>query len=135
MPSWWDRLRPTGPAEPEPLKGQRPVRRLKIYSSMTGYVYEYAYEGYRDAGGEREHVFSVSADRKNWFLLPVLVPDEALTDWEREHERGLNEAERYAVAKLALFAAFDERPTPAALCAPVQVDAGQVTLLLDSIDL
>lgn len=135
MPSWWDRLSGGKPPEPEPLKGRRPVRRLKTYSSIAGYVYEYTYEGYRDTAGQREHVFSVSPDRKTWFLLPVFVPDRALAQWEHEHERTLNEAERYAVAKLALFAAFDERPTPAEMQSPVRVDASQVTSLLDSIDL
>ena len=121
--------------EPAPLKGRRPVRRLKMYTAMSGYVYEYVYEGYRDHDGGREHVFNVSGDRKTWFMLSVSIPFRAIEEWERAQARTLNEAERYAVAKLALFAAFDERESPAALREPVDVDEARVAALLESIDL
>lgn len=137
MAWWWQRFfaRRAAPAG-APLKGRRPVARVKSYTAMSGYVYEYVYQGYREESEGRTHVFEVSPDRKRWFAFEVDVPGEALGEWERAHKRTLNEAERYAVAKLALFAAFDERDGPRALEArPVRVNAAQVETLLDSIDL
>lgn len=138
MPAWFSRFfaRRAAPAEAPPLKGKRPVARVKTYTAMSGYVYEYTYQGYRELPAARTHVFEVSPDRKSWFLLEVTIPSAALEEWESTHRRCLNEAERYAVAKLALFAAFDEQDGPAALQAhPIHVDAAQVAVLLDSIDL
>lgn len=134
MPNWLQRYFARRPAPEAPLKGRRPVARVKNYSALSGYVYEYLYQGYRESEIARTHVFHVSADRKSWFAQMVIVPAAALAAWERENERTLNDAERYAVAKLALFAAFDERAGPAALEAePVQVTAARVAELLDSI--
>jgi hypothetical protein len=132
MPRWLHRMFGRRPP-PEPLKGRRDVRRLKFYTALSGYVYEYVYDGYRDDAGAREHVFQVSGDRKTWFALSVFVPAAALDTWERRHQRSLNEAERYAVAKMALFAAFDERDTPADLRAPVHITVEQVESVLDAL--
>jgi hypothetical protein len=137
MPFWFQRFfaRRAAPAE-APLKGKRPVARVKSYTAMSGYVYEYVYQGYREHADARTHVFEVSPDRKRWFSLEVGIPEHSLAAWEQAHGRTLNDAERYAVAKLALFAAFDEREGPRALEAgPVRVDAARVEALLDSIDL
>ena len=81
------------------------------------------------------HRFNVSPDRKNWFEVEVAVEDGAVSAWERANGRELNAAERYAVAKLALFAAFDERETPAAMREPVRVESARIAALLESIDL
>src|SRR5208337_1061233 len=53
MPRWLDRVlgRPGRPA----LRGTPKVRRMKNYAALSGYAYEYFYEGYRDAGGRREY--------------------------------------------------------------------------------
>lgn len=136
MPGWLQRFFARRPPPPVPLKGKRPVARVKSYTALSGYVYEYTYEGYRDDHLARTHVFQISPDRKDWFLLDIAVPFAALAAWEQAHRRALNEAERYAVAKLALFAAFDERAGPQALrVEPVRVDAAAVTALLDSLGL
>lgn len=135
MPGWFQRLFARRAAAPAPLKGKRPVARVKSYTALSGYVYEYVYEGYREDAAARTHVFMVSAGRKEWFKLDVAVPFAALAEWESEHSRTLNEAERYAVAKLALFAAFDGRDGPGALrTGAVRADAAQISALLDSID-
>jgi hypothetical protein len=42
----------------------------------------------------------------------VRLEAEALAAWEEHSGRDLASNERYAVAKMALFQAFDERPTP-----------------------
>ncbi len=135
MQGWFSRLFQRVPVPPEPLKGVPATARVKRYAAMSGYVYEYVYLGYRDASQARDHLFNVSADRKSWFELHVAVEDEGIRAWEREQGRELNAAERYAVAKLALFEAFDERATPAAMREPVRVPATRIAALLESIDL
>jgi hypothetical protein len=119
-----------------PLTGAPPVRRLKNYSSRTGYVYQYYYEGHRavrDHG--TEFVFSVSANRKDWREARVLVSGDAVRAWERSHARELSANERYAVAKMALFQAFDERPSPAHLKDDVRVRAADIEALSESLGL
>ena len=64
----WLNKRQRGEPPPAPLTGAPPYRRQKTYTAETGYVYEYYYEGYRVAARNdesgAEHVFAVSADRK-----------------------------------------------------------------------
>src|SRR5438105_8981319 len=91
-----------------PLTGVPVVRRLKTYSSENGYVYQYAYEGQRPHASGTEFVFTISADRKNWHDLSVIVSAEAVRSWEGAHARRLNSTDWYAIAKMALFAALDE---------------------------
>jgi len=123
----------------QPLTGAPTVRRAKIYSSESGYVYEYYYEGHRDfrSGGERgtEFVFSLSADRKNWHNTSVLVSDAAVSAWESSHARQLSSTERYAIAKIALFQAFDERPEPALMQDEVRVRNADVEAIIETLDL
>ncbi len=92
-------------------------QRLKRYVADSGYVYEYFHDGNRAA---KELIFTYSADRKRWRELRVAVPERS----------SLNTNERYAVAKLALFEAFDEAGTPAALDARIEVDDAQVERIL-----
>jgi hypothetical protein len=119
----------------KPLTGAPVVRRQKTYSAMSGYAYQYFYEGQREVKTGIEYVFDVSADRKTSFPLYIVVLNQALAKWEQSHERPLESNERYAVAKLALFRAFDETDSPKALKRPVQVDAKQVEELLESLEL
>jgi hypothetical protein len=121
-----------------PLTGVPPIRRLKSYSAPSGYVYQYFYEGQRPlAGGERglEFVFSASANRKTWQPVSVLVTDEALAEWENSRAHPLSATERYAVAKLALFQAFDERATPDLMTLEVRLRAADVAAILDTLGL
>lgn len=122
-----------------PLTGTPTVRRLKTYSAQSGYVYQYYYEGHRDfrSSGESgvEFVFSISADRKNWHSTSVLVSHAAVRTWEEAHGRELSSTERYAVAKIALFQAFDERPTPAQMKDEVRVRNADVEAIIDTLDL
>lgn len=123
----------------EPLSGAPPVRRLKTYSAQSGYVYQYCYEGrrsYQQSGGQgTEFVFSLSADRKTWRPCKVLVPEGAIAQWEAAHERELSDTERYAIAKMALFQAFDERPTPALMKADVLVRNADVEAIVETLGL
>jgi len=101
------------------LTGAPAVRRMKTYSAQSGYVYQYFFEGRRGAA----YVFSISADRKNWLPMEVTVEEPALNAWEHSHGRQLSATERYAIAKMALFQAFDERPDPKAMQADLRVAA------------
>lgn len=118
------------PAAPVPLRGVPAIRRQKNYLAMSGYAYEYFYEGLRDLPERREHVFTVSGDRKTWFEVEVRVPDASVKAWQAAHGRALADNERYAIAKMALFEAFDTRENPQLMQAPVEVPAGQVEVLL-----
>lgn len=120
-----------------PLTGAPAVRRQKTYSAQSGYVYQYHYEGHRPASRERqrgaEYVFDVSADRKTSFPVSVFVSDAALLAWEQGHDRSLTSSERYAVAKMALYQAFDERDTPARMGEEVRVRPADVEAILDTL--
>ncbi len=107
------------------LTGAPVVRRMKSYSAASGYVYQYFYEGHRPAVREgepgAEYVFQVSADRRTYSPLAVLLADAAVDGWQRANDRELNSTERYAIVKIALFQAFDERSGPTGVCRPVLV--------------
>jgi hypothetical protein len=122
-----------------PLSGAPQVRRQKTYSAESGYVYQYFYEGQRDAKRDGidgiEHVFDVSADRKTSFPVSVFVSDTAVAEWQAVHKRELGTSERYAIAKLALFGAFDQRATPEAMKAEVRVQSTEVLSILETLDI
>jgi len=122
-----------------PLSGAPPVRRLKSYSAQSGYVYQYFYEGHREyrAAGDHglEFVFRISPDRKVWHDASVLVSDPAVKSWQDEHARELSATERYAIAKMALFQAFDERPDPAQLHGEIRVRGADIAGIVETLDL
>jgi len=122
-----------------PLSGKPEIRRLKTYSAQSGYVYQYFYEGHRPlaSGSESgiEFVFTLSPDRKHWNSVSVLVSDTALAAWEQQHQREISSTERYAIAKIALFQAFDERTTPDQMKLEVRVRAADVEGIIDGLDL
>ena len=122
-----------------PLSGAPAVRREKTYSAESGYVYQYFYEGQRAAkrpdGSGTQYVFHVSADRKSSFPVSVFVSVSALEAWETGHGRELSSTERYAVAKMALFQAFDQRETPAALSEEITVHSDDIASFLAKLDL
>jgi len=111
--------------QPPPLAGAPAVRRLKTYSAASGYVYQYFYEGHRGT----EYFFQVSADRRTYFSLAVLLSESALESSPRE----LNSTDRYAVAKMALFKAFDERASPDEMRQPVRVRPEDVAAIAEQL--
>ena len=125
--------------KPAPLTGAPGVRRLKTYSAQSGYVYQYFYEGQRPLPHKNEpgteFVFTVSADRKTSHPISVLVPEEALQAWEQENTRPLSSTERYAISKMALFQAFDERATPELMKQEVRVRAADVSAIVEALHL
>jgi hypothetical protein len=118
-------LRRLGTSAKPPLAGAPAVRRLKSYSAASGYVYQYVYQGQRPAApsGEAgtEYVFEVSGDRRTYSAVTVFLGAAQIDGWQRDRARELNSTERYAIAKLALFQAFDERSSPAEMRQPVAV--------------
>jgi hypothetical protein len=125
-------------AEP-PLTGAPPVRRVKTYSAASGFVYEYWFEGRRPArrGLNKgvQFVFSVTADRRHWFPVSVFVSERSLRPWEQAHQRQVTATECYAVAKMSLFRAFDERPSPDALREEILVEAADVAAIFQRLGL
>jgi hypothetical protein len=111
------------------------VRRQKTYSAQSGFVYQYFYEGNRPAvrGREtgQEFVFNVTADRRSSFPVSVFVSEQAVMEWQSGHNRALSRTERYAVAKMALFQAFDDRRTPTEMREEVRVRSADVQAILD----
>jgi len=121
-----------------PLTGAPPVRRLKTYSAQSGYVYQYSYEGYRPLTAPEtgiEFVFNISPDRKNWHATAVLVSDASLNGWEQAHERQLSSTERYALAKMALFQAFDERALPEQMKEAIRLRHADVDAIIETLGL
>lgn len=88
------------------------VRRMKTYTGGQGYVYQYYFVGQRPGAKEnkiaREYVFDVTADRKTMFSVSVLVREDAIGSWAKEHGRKLTDAEEYGAVKMRLFQGFDE---------------------------
>jgi hypothetical protein len=108
---------------------------MKSYSSGSGYAYQYCYEGQRALGAAGwEFVFSVSADRTHWRRTSVVLGDAATAEWRERHGRELSSTERYAVAKMALFQAFDER-TPERMKDEVRVRAADVEAIAETLGL
>ena len=122
-----------------PLTGAPAVRRQKTYSAESGYVYQYFYEGQRaaerDGSAGTQYVFSVSSDRKSSGPVSVFLSEQALGSWQIGHGRQLVSTERYAVAKMALFQAFDRRADPSQMNEEVRVMAEDVEAILATLDI
>ncbi len=133
----WLRSLVTKPAPA--LKGVPKVRREKTYSAETGYVYQYFYLGYREGRwGEddgAEHLFSVSSDRTSRFTLRVFLSRRVLEQWEKANDRKLISTEQYALVKLSLFQAFDQRTDFSEANAEILVDPEQVEEHIKTLDL
>ena len=125
--------------KPLPLTGAPAVRRLKSYAAQSGYVYQYFYEGQRpfDSGGDSgaEYVFTVSAGRTAFHPLSVLLGEDAVRAWEEAHARTLTSTECYAVSKMALFQAFDERATPLLMKREIRVRAADLAAIIETLGL
>jgi hypothetical protein len=88
------------------------VRRLKTYAGSQGCAYQYYFVGKREAGAGPadavEYVFEVTSDRKQTYVVGVVLPRRAVLAWAETHLRPLADSEQYAAVKLRLFRAFDE---------------------------
>jgi len=67
--------------------------------------------------------------------VSALAADKTLREWEEAHGRTLSSNERYAVSKLALFQAFDERATPDLMKQQVRLRAADVAAIIETLGL
>ncbi len=124
-------------AAAEPLRGAPLHPRMKTYSANSGYVYQYYFAGQRPASRDGrpgvQYVFQVSADRKTETAVSVFVEDSIVEEWAVRSGRQLRGPHRYAIAKIALRNAFDERRVEDAF-AEVRPGAEEVTAILEELD-
>lgn len=119
------------------------VRRVKTYSSATGFVYQYYFfevnPTHRAHAAGREYVYMVSADRHTVFPLKIFVARAALEAWSAQTGRALTGTEEYAAAKLRLFQAFDEIETLQSAAdaekSDLRVDESNLDTLLKQLDI
>lgn len=115
------------------------VRRVKSYSSATGFVYQYYFyevqKVRRGGSAGTEYVYMVSVDRKKVFPLRVLVRREGIARWGRAVGRELTGTEEYAVAKMRLFDALDEIPEIESIQPELAVDESNIETLLAKLNL
>ncbi len=126
MKSIWNWFRATRAPE-TPLKGAPAHTRTKTYSAETGYVYQYVFRGYRTLSGPggTEFIFETSRDRKEHFDIVIRLLDTAVAECAERIGREILGAERYALAKMTLFWAFDGLD-PGRLTGVLAPDAGQM---------
>jgi hypothetical protein len=115
------------------------VRRIKSYSSESGYVYQYQFQDAHPAqqGSVKgnEYVYYVSADRKKMFPVRIFVGQDAIKKWGEATGRALTGTEEYAAAKMRLFRAFDEGEQLSATGPVLAVDESNLDALLQRLDL
>lgn len=102
-------------ASVEPLREFMLSQRLKHYSAASGVVYQYVFRGKAPSAAGEAHVFEVTADRQAAFPVYVEIGPEELRFCEARLGFALRWNDEYALAKLALFGAFDERDDAAAM--------------------
>lgn len=95
----------------EPLREFVLSQRLKHYSAASGVVYQYVFRGKQGDA----HVFEVNADRQPAFPVRVEIGPAEIQFCEGRLGFALRWNDEYALAKLALFDAFDERENAAAM--------------------
>ncbi|HEV2522358.1 MAG TPA: hypothetical protein VGT24_08255 [Candidatus Acidoferrales bacterium] len=115
------------------------ARRVKSYSSATGYVYQYYFyeveKSKRGAEAGTEYVYMASVDRKHVFPVKIFVARDALKKCSARTGREFTGTEEYAVAKMRLFQAFDEVEGLATKTAELVVDESNLDALLSQLDL
>ena len=122
---WWSLF-----SRKEALTGAPAAPRIKNYSARSGYVYQYRYQGHRPVsrggGAGTEFVFSASADGRACRPVGIMIAGSAVAAWQERHARDLSPTEIYALAKMALFRAFDERSNPAHMQGDVRLSEADI---------
>lgn len=124
-------------AKKEPLTGAPAIHRVKTYCAQSGFSYDYWYEGHRqyhsrgDAG--TEFVFSVSGGSAERISISAFLSDGTVHSWARAHARQLSSTELYAVAKMSLFQAFDERARPELMKAPIRIRPADIEAIAETL--
>ena len=121
------------------LIGAPATRRVKTYAAQSGFAYSYWYDGHRPyrSRGESgtEFVFTVAGTGADGIAVSVLLDNAAVRAWEQAHTRQLSSPELYALAKMSLFQAFDERPRPELMKAPVRVRLADIEAIAESLEM
>jgi hypothetical protein len=122
----------------EPLVRGPGAGRPRTYSADSGYVYVYAFAGFRKArnAGENtfEYVFDVSTGRAPSVALTVRLRESILADVV-PRESGLSASERYGVAKVALKRALDRFDHPGTVPSAIVPDAAELREIAEMLDL
>lgn len=103
---WLRKLAGRGPKQD--LTGRPLHPRVKTYSASTGQVFQHVYRGQKESADAIEFVFSVSNQARQWRSLNVVLRWQVLNSWQGQHGLVLTGAQRYAIAKMAMFHWFDE---------------------------
>jgi hypothetical protein len=133
---WLWRKKPQQVPKGNDLRGALAQKRLKTYSASSGLVYQYFYCGYRETGLRSEHteyVFQASADRKHYHSISVVLAGEELEQWSVRRGRRLTSSEKYAVAKMSLFAAFDQEDVAISQRIAIRPDAEKIDEHLEAL--
>ncbi len=115
--------------------------RAKSYAAETGITYQYFFDRRRGVvrpaglGPGSDYIFVVTADQGPPFALRIFVSQQALVAWRAAHIRELDSSEQYALAKMALFRAFDEFHNLREEALNIVVDETNVEGLLAALDL
>ena len=115
------------------------VRRLKTYTSQTGYVYEYYFVGKRTAlpadplAPATEYVFDISSDRKTTCAVSIFLSPQVLETYNTSHGRTLSEPEQYAAVKMRLLQALDDIADMPQHGRRLTLDADALAALLESV--
>ena len=111
--------------------------RPRSWTADSGYVYEYAFAGFRRIrqGGEDliEYRFAVTFGKPQGVTIAVFLPESRLPAWTGT-ARELTASERYGIAKLCLKAEFDRAESPAQLLEtlrPAEEQIGEIARTLD----
>jgi hypothetical protein len=125
--------------EPEVLGGAPLRTRIKTYSSANGHVYQYVYRGRRsilaapNVRPGQEYVFQVNRTPGNSGRVAVQLLDAEINGCRKYIARELLDSERYAIAKLSLFATFDEAEDFSALSDPIIPSAQRMQQCLETL--
>jgi hypothetical protein len=115
------------------------VRRVKSYSSESGFVYQYQFHdavpAERNGEPGNEYIYYVSADRKTMFPIKIFVGRDTREDCARRLGRTFTGTEEYALAKMRLFQAFDETEDLVTTKPELVVDGSNIEALLSRLDL
>lgn len=96
-------------AENPASQGVRAARRVKRYASENGHTYRYWYKGWQTKDANTaEHLFECRRDDAPAITLSVRLLQANLAACSQAIGRDLLASERYAIVKLALFAALEE---------------------------
>jgi len=109
--------------------------RWKSYAASSGYNYQYQFASHQVIADADEYRFDVKEGRSRTFEIAIVIPKESVAAWEALEERNLESTWRYAVAKMALFRAFDDAAIPEKISATVIVSIESVREILKLLDI